>query len=76
MTPAAENRPQLQPAGRTGRMLKIDEVVDQTSLSRSAIYRAIAAGTFPRSRQIGPKRVAWAECDIDAWKEGRFPFPN
>jgi prophage regulatory protein len=75
MTRAAENS-QEQPASNIGRMLKIDQVVDETSLSRSAIYRAIAAGTFPKGRQIGPKRVAWPQRDIDAWKEGRFPFPN
>lgn len=52
----------------TGRLLKISEVVRETSLHRATIYRAIAAGTFPRPCQLGPKRVAWPEAAIEAWK--------
>lgn len=56
---------------RSGRMLKIKEVVAETSLSRRSIYRLIAAGDFPRSRQLSPQRVAWSADDIDAWKQER-----
>ena len=55
----------------TGRLLKIREVIEQTSLSRPAIYRAIQAGTFPRQHRISKQRVAWREADIEAWKQGR-----
>lgn len=73
MTPTTDTTPEQS---RPGRMLKIDDVIAETSLSRSAIYRAIAAGTFPKGHPISAKRVAWSEREIDAWKERRFPFPN
>lgn len=57
--------PTLQP----GRLLKIADVVRETSLHRATIYRAIKAGTFPPSRRLGPQRVAWFEADIEAWKQ-------
>lgn len=57
-----------EPARSPGRLLKIQEVVRETSLHRATIYRAIKAGTFPRPRRIGPKRVAWPEAAIEAWK--------
>lgn len=52
-----------------GRLLKIADVVRETSLHRATIYRAIKAGTFPPSRRLGAQRVAWFEADIEAWKQ-------
>lgn len=51
-----------------GRLLKIGEVAQQTSLHRATIYRGVKAGTFPRPRRLGPQRVAWSETDIELWK--------
>ena len=59
-----------------GRMLKIGEVIAETTLSRRAIYRAMKEGTFPKSRKVSPQRVAWLERDVDAWKDGRFQTPD
>lgn len=52
-----------------GRLLKLKEVVAETSLSVPTIYRRMAAGTFPSSRPLGGGRVAWVESDIEAWKQ-------
>ena len=51
-----------------GRLLKIQDVVHETSLHRATIYRRIAAGEFPEAIPLGGRRVAWAESDIEAWK--------
>lgn len=37
----------------TERIIRLSEVVEQTGLSRSTIYRQIEAGTFPRQIRIG-----------------------
>lgn len=58
-----------QPNVQPGRLLKIADVVRETSLHRATIYRAIKAGTFPPSRRLGAQRVAWFEADIEAWKQ-------
>jgi predicted DNA-binding transcriptional regulator AlpA len=41
-------------------------------LSRTAIYRLIAEGQFPRQVCIGPRTVAWCQEDLDAWIEQRI----
>lgn len=59
----------------TGRMLKIREVIAQTSLHRATICRLMKAGAFPPSRKLSPQRVAWCEADIEAWKQALAPNP-
>lgn len=49
------------------RLLKAPEVVARTTLSRAALYQAIAAGAFPRPVRLSANRVAWPESHVDAW---------
>lgn len=56
-------------AQRPGRLLKMNDVVREVSLSRATIYRLIARGEFPRGRPISRARVAWVEAEIEAWKQ-------
>jgi prophage regulatory protein len=49
------------------RLITIAEAADRVSLSKSEIYRRMANGTFPSRIQLGPKRVAFVEQDIEAW---------
>lgn len=51
-----------------GRLLKLRDVVRETSLSSSEIYRRIAAERFPRPHPIGGQRKAWTEREIEEWK--------
>lgn len=55
-------------ANNPGRLLKLKDVIAETSLGSSTIYRRMNAGTFPRHRALGGGRVAWAEADIEEWK--------
>jgi prophage regulatory protein len=50
------------------RFIRLDEVMAQTGLCRSAIYAGMESGTFPASFNIGTRSVAWLEADIDGWK--------
>lgn len=51
-----------------GRLLKLKDVMAETSLGTSTIYRRMNEGTFPRHRPLGGGRVAWAQADIEEWK--------
>ncbi|MBP0492127.1 helix-turn-helix transcriptional regulator [Pararoseomonas indoligenes] len=51
--------------------LKLREVEREVGLSRSAIYRRIAAATFPAPRQLGGGVVRWPSSVIAAWKADR-----
>ena len=51
------------------KFLKIQTVISMTSLSRSSIYTAMSAGSFPAQIKLGERSVAWLESDIQNWME-------
>ena len=58
-------------AQQSRRFLRLREVQHQTGLGRSALYQAIREGKFPRPYSIGPRSVAWASNEVDAWMDSR-----
>ena len=55
------------------RLLRIQEVIQLTGLSRMSIYRFEKRGEFPKRRQVGRNSVRWVDDDIKAWMSSR-PF--
>jgi len=55
------------------KIIRIAEVLNRTSLSRSPIYSFCRAGTFPRQVRLGVRSVGWREADIDTWLSNRQP---
>jgi len=49
------------------RLIRLPEVKSRTGLSRSEIYRRIAAGTFPRALKLGERASAWNSREVDGW---------
>lgn len=49
------------------RILRRREVEGRVGLSRSAIYRRIAAGDFPAPLDLGGNAVGWRESAIQSW---------
>lgn len=52
------------------RILKLPEVMEATSCSRSSIYALMEAGDFPKSLRLGGCRsrsVGWRLSDIQNW---------
>ena len=47
--------------------IKINEVIQRTAKSRSAIYLAVSRKNFPAPHKIGDRAVAWLASDIDVW---------
>lgn len=58
-----------------GRPLTLRQVIHETGLTRSTIYRKIAAETFPAGFKIDGSMHRWWECDIKAWKAS-LPKPT
>ncbi len=52
-------------------ILRLPTVKERTALSRSSIYKFIAAGSFPKSVRLGPRAVGWLESGIDEWITAR-----
>ena len=49
------------------RIIKLTEVMNNTGLSRSSIYRKMAEKTFPASVPLGYKAVGWLEDEVQQW---------
>jgi prophage regulatory protein len=53
------------------KFLRLPLVKESTGLSRTSIYRQIAAREFPRPINIGLRSVAWVESEVLQWMEQR-----
>ncbi|HEY8606311.1 MAG TPA: AlpA family transcriptional regulator [Noviherbaspirillum sp.] len=53
-------------------ILRLPEVKARTGLSRSSIYNAIKAGTFPAHVSLGARAVGWVSTEIDEWIAARI----
>lgn len=56
----------------TERFLRLPELINRTSLSRSTIYEYIAIGMFPAPITLGKRAVGWLESEVIAWIEQRI----
>lgn len=53
-------------------ILRRDQVIGRTGLSRSTIYSLIQQGEFPKQIQLSPRSVGWLEIEIDLWLKSRI----
>lgn len=54
-------------------LLRRTVVQQLIGLSRSSLYAAVKAGTFPSPLKIGKRAVAWRTSDINAWISSQRP---
>ncbi len=61
------------PAHDLGRamLVPIGVVCKATAMSRSTVYRLVAAGKFPKPVKISPVAVRWRLRDVIGWIETR-----
>jgi len=65
----------VYPAPHSGEPLALERlphVKHRTGLSRSAIYRSVAIGTFPAPVKLGERASAWIESEVSAWIAARI----
>lgn len=58
---------------RSGRILRMRDVIQSVGLSESTIGRLYRAGEFPRKIRLSARTIGWREADIEAWKASRPP---
>lgn len=51
---------------------RLPAVRSRTGLSRSEIYRLIAANRFPRQVKLSERSSAWNAAEVDAWIADRI----
>lgn len=56
------------------RFLRAEEVLSRVGLSRTAMYRLIDSGDFPRPVKThrGGASVRWVESEVTAWQKKRM----
>jgi prophage regulatory protein len=54
------------------RLLRRAEVQQVTGLSRTSLYRLVAAMDFPAQVRLSTNTVAWLRSEVDAWIAGRI----
>lgn len=64
--------PATAPASGVLILERLPGVRARTGLSRSEIYRRIAAGTFPRPVSLGARAVAFNAAEVDSWIAARI----
>lgn len=52
--------------------ITLKEVLERTALSRTTMYRLMAAGKFPNKVSLGAQAVAWDKYEIEMWMEHRM----
>jgi prophage regulatory protein len=54
------------------KILRLQEVLNRTGLSKSAIYEQIHQGQFPKQIKIAPRTVGWLESEVNDWLTDRI----
>ena len=49
------------------KIFRLKNVVEETGLSRSTIYRLFNAGKFPRPIKLSERAIGWHESVIQHW---------
>lgn len=52
--------------------LKLPEVKKRTGKGKTAIYKEIKEGTFPKQIYNGKSSVAWLENEIEEWQKEKI----
>lgn len=52
-------------------LIRMKDVLQRITLSKTEVYRRIKAGTFPKQVRLGPSRVAFIEVEVNQWIEAR-----
>ena len=50
------------------RLIRLPDVIDRVGLKRTAIYKMIKAGQFPKQVRLGVASL-WSESEVAAWIE-------
>lgn len=54
------------------RIIRLSEVLANTGLARSTLYRYVADGAFPKPVSLGDRAVGWVESEVQDWVLARI----
>ncbi len=54
------------------KLVRLQQVLEQTGLSRAGLYRSMSCGDFPPPVKIGRRAVAWPADEVEGWIASRI----
>ncbi|CAB3783443.1 helix-turn-helix transcriptional regulator [Pararobbsia alpina] len=54
------------------RLIRLEEVMSRTGLTRALMYQMMKAGDFPKSVKLTGRAVAWQSSLVDKWIQRRI----
>lgn len=60
------------PSGAPTSFLRMSNVIRQTGLGRSTIYRLMAEQRFPKAVRLSGRAVGWRAADVQQWADSRI----
>jgi len=54
------------------RLMRLKDVIKNTGLGRSTVYKYIAEGRFPKPVSLGDRAVGWVDSEVDDWIMARI----
>lgn len=54
------------------KLMKLKEVIESTTLSKSTIYAYMNEGKFPKAVSLGSRSVAWVSSEVFSWKANQI----
>lgn len=51
---------------------RLPRVIEETGLSKSAVYEGMTDGTFPKSFPLSRRSVAWNSDEVNQWKRAKL----
>ena len=57
------------------RIIRPPEVINTVGLKKSAIYKRIKAGEFPKPVKLGPHANGWLESAVQGWIRKKAGIP-
>ena len=54
------------------RLIRLKEVMSNTGLGRSTVYKYISEGQFPKPVSLGDRAVGWVDSEVDEWIMSRI----
>ncbi|MGZ3182081.1 MAG: helix-turn-helix transcriptional regulator [Telluria sp.] len=72
MNPIVQIERRSQVRAIAPRLVRLQEVIRICGLSRTGVYAAIQAGTFPAPIKIGGRASAWIKHEVENWVYARI----
>lgn len=72
----AQAEPSITSSALVLRLIRREVVLQATGLSRSAMYRLMSSGQFPRPVSITRTSVAWLLSEVEAWIASKIADRN